>query len=729
STGQAIYWSIDTPGSGNLSASMVISVTVREDEACQAYSQQANTVTATAPTCPQCGLLYDGSIGYTYIEDVDAPLIGAKTVSGDREICGETGFLYDNDFYVNLPVGMNSLIFTETLGTAAGFDGLAAPLIYQTGTLSVTLNGINATGLVTIVQETPDLVIDMSRLIELVADVEITKTSTPAAVNPGDSVTYTLIVTNNGGADASNVVVSDALPAGLTDVTVTFSQGSCTLDIICALGSLAVGASAIITVEATVTTAQSADIVNVAYVTHDGLDNAMDRNQALIRTQVTATSPLPATDLSIGKVGDPSEVNAGDNVTYTVLVTNTGPYTASNVVVVDTLPFSFTLVSATPSQGTCSGAHPLTCALGELAVGATATITVVAEVDASVTSHAINMTQVVADNPDGNLANNTATAQVYVTKRLPLEIQYRVVAPGEALGGSVSRTWHDWSLLYVDEIGEGSCRGNNTLYMGTSTRIYRSDLGINISAGAPNSCEPELVTLNVTGGSTTALADNLVVTMTLSASDVYTVAGYGGFFAANPPSAVISDSNQITWTWDTALPITANGSIDVMVLRPCAATGSLVAQASFQDRCDATHPVSATNSFIATKPDLYLFLTPAQYEIIDKTAVWTVYVINTGDGDAVNALITNTLGSGLAFNRSVISGASGVVTTTGVGDGNDVQWMAPRLSVGQQIRIDVYADVIACGGLTMQAFADASCQNGTCSAVGPQSISLLRAPA
>ncbi|MCL4829581.1 MAG: DUF11 domain-containing protein, partial [Caldilinea sp.] len=730
STGQAVYWSVDTPGSGSLSASMVITVTVREDQACQSYSLQTNTVNATAPTCPECGLLSSNSSSQTYIEDVDIALIGVKNVTGDREICGSTGFLYENDFYVNLPVGMQSLVFTETLGTATGFSGLAAPLIYQTGTLSVTFNGIDVTHLVTIEQETPDLVVNLNRLIDMAADIEITKTSIPAAVNAGDLLTYTLTATNQSAFTATNVVVSDTLPEGLIGVAVDAGDfDSCDSTIVCTLSELAPNASATLTVTATVATSQAADLINVAYVTHDGLDNVLERNHVVVRTTVTPTTPLTATDLQISKIGAPAIVNAGEAVAYTMVVTNLGAYTASNVMVFDALPVSFSLGSAAASQGSCSGAHPLRCDLGELAVNATATITVVATADAPVTTDAMNMAHVVADNPDNDLANNAATAVTRVIRRLPLRIQYRVIAPGEALGGDVSRTWHDWSLLYIDAIGAGSCRGNNTLYMGTPTTIYRSNLGIHISTDTPNACEPELVTLNVTGGSTNALADNLVVTMTLGANDVYTVAGYGGFFAANPPSAVISNGNQITWTWDAALPITANGSIYVEVLRPCAATGPLTAQTSFQDRCEAPHSASAANSFVPTKPNLYLFLTPAQYEIVDKTAVWTVYVINTGDGDAVNALITNTLGSGLAFSRSVVTGPSGVITTTGVGDGNDVQWRAPRLSVGQQIRIDVYADVIACGGLTMQAFADASCQGGTCSAVGPQSISLLRAPA
>ncbi|MCS6825189.1 MAG: DUF1080 domain-containing protein, partial [Caldilinea sp.] len=729
-TGQAVYWSVDTPGSGNLSTSMVITVTVREDQACQSYSLQSNTVNATAPTCPKCGLLSSSSSSSTYIEDVDVSLIGVKSVTGDREICGSTGFLYENDFYVNLPVGMQSLVFTETLGTASGFPGLAAPLIYQTGTLSVTFNGIDVTHLVTIEQETPNFVVNLSRLIDLKTDVEITKTVAPAVVSPGDFITYTVVVTNHSAFTATNVVVSDTLPQGLIGIGVDVGDfDACSTAIVCTLNELAPNAGATFTVTASVASGQIADLINVAYVTHDGLDGALERNQVLVRTPVSPVTPLPATDLQISKSSALTTVNADGVVTYTVMVSNLGSYTANNVTVFDALPMSFSVVSATAGQGSCSGAHPLRCDLGDLGANEIATVTVVATANVPVTADAFNIVHGVADNPDENLSNNTATAVTRVIRRLPLRIQYRVIAPGEALDGDVSRTWHDWSLLYVDAIGAGSCRGNNTLYMGTPTTIYRSNLGINISTDTPNACEPELVTLNITGGSTDALADNLVVTMTLGANDVYTVAGYGGFFAANPPTAVISNGNQITWTWDTALPITANGSIYVEVLRPCAATGPLTAQTSFQDRCEASHSASAANNFVPTQPNLYLFLTPAQYEIVDKTAVWTVYVINTGDGDAVNALITNTLGSGLAFSRSVVTGPTGVITTTGVGDGNDVQWTVPRLSVGQQIRIDVYADAIACGGLTMQAFANASCQNGTCSAAGQQSIGLLRAPA
>ena len=711
--GQEINWTIDTPGSGNLHATLVITVTVRDDVACSAYSVMHNSVIATAPTCPSCSGLTDSDSRNTYMEDVDGPLAGVKTVSGDTEVCGETGFLFENLYYVDLPRDPATMIFTETLGMSA-VSGLPSPLLYQADTLSVTLNGVDATPQATITETSPQLVVDMTRLRELLADVGIDKQSVPEAVNAGDTLTYTLVVSNSGPADADSVTVSDTLPAGLTLSSMTSSQGECGA-FPCNLGNLAANSSAVITVVATVDSDHAADIVNAAYVTFDGIDNRMTNNQAVARTQVTATVLPSATDLTIARSGEPVTVTAGNQVTYTMTVTNNGGVQADNVTVVDALPFSFTLVNVTSSQGACNAfAHPLTCNLGNLAVAATATITVVAVADATVSADVVNTAQVIADNPDSNLLDNQASAQTHVIERIPLYVSYRVIAPEDALGGAVAQTWHDWSLLYVDGLNS-ACRANDTLYMGTSTTIRRGDLGIGINTATPNSCEPERVTLNVTGGSSAQLTDKLAVTLTLGANDVYTVAGYGGFFAADPPSSVISSSNRITWTWATDLPITASGTIDVDVLRPCAATGDLVGNVSFLDRCDAPFTKNAVHSFTATAPDLYLFLTPDKYEIVDKTAVWTAYLINTGNGDAVNALITNTLGSGLAFSYSVVSGATGVITTTGVGDGNDVQWLIPRLAVGAQLRIDVVADVIACSGLNMQAFADASCLSGTCS--------------
>ena len=68
-------------------------------------------------------------------------------------------------------------------------------------------------------------------------------------------------------------------------------------------------------------------------------------------------------DLSITKTGS-AFVQSGGSITYNITVQNAGPANASNVMVNDPLPAGETLVSATPSQGTCSGT--VTCSLGSL---------------------------------------------------------------------------------------------------------------------------------------------------------------------------------------------------------------------------------------------------------------------------------------------------------------------------------------------------------------------------
>ena len=73
---------------------------------------------------------------------------------------------------------------------------------------------------------------------------------------------------------------------------------------------------------------------------------------------------------------------AGNNLTYTIGVDNKGPsHTGGTVTLTDQLPAGTTLVSATPSQGTCSGTTTVTCDLGTLANGASATVSVVVHVD------------------------------------------------------------------------------------------------------------------------------------------------------------------------------------------------------------------------------------------------------------------------------------------------------------------------------------------------------------
>lgn len=92
--------------------------------------------------------------------------------------------------------------------------------------------------------------------IPLVADLQITKTASPDPVSVGQDLTYTLTVTNNGPNTATDVQVTDPLPAGVTWQSTATSQGSCVDPapsvVNCALGDIANGASAIVTIIAEV---------------------------------------------------------------------------------------------------------------------------------------------------------------------------------------------------------------------------------------------------------------------------------------------------------------------------------------------------------------------------------------------------------------------------------------------------------------------------------------------
>jgi uncharacterized repeat protein (TIGR01451 family) len=122
----------------------------------------------------------------------------------------------------------------------------------------------------------------------------------------------------------------------------------------------------------------------------------------------------PLIDLAITKSGAPASQELGQgNITWTMVVTNNGPDTATGVTISDPMPAGNTFVSATTTQGTCTGGAILNCSLGTMAAGATVTITLVTTPSAVGTQ--TNTVTVVGNETETNTSNNTATATVQVT--------------------------------------------------------------------------------------------------------------------------------------------------------------------------------------------------------------------------------------------------------------------------------------------------------------------------
>jgi uncharacterized repeat protein (TIGR01451 family) len=126
---------------------------------------------------------------------------------------------------------------------------------------------------------------------------------------------------------------------------------------------------------------------------------------------VTLIVKEPKADLAVSLAGAPNPVAPGELLTYTVTVTNAGPDTATGVKVKLPLPAAVTLISVTPSQGSCSA---LPCNLGSLASGDDATVTVVVEVKESATGNLTATAQVSATTSDPDMSNNSDTVVISV---------------------------------------------------------------------------------------------------------------------------------------------------------------------------------------------------------------------------------------------------------------------------------------------------------------------------
>ena len=265
------------------------------------------------------------------------------------------------------------------------------------------------------------------------ADLAITKTASPSQVNAGDTLTYQISVSNNGSDTATNVVVRDTLPPGVTylansDSCVQGPPGTLT----CSLGTIAAGGTTSFTVQVRVGSGVTGTITNTASVSADQADPDPSNNQASVPTIVNALA-----DLRLTKQCKPdSPIAAGGTATCTILVDNLGPSAAQNVVVTDTLLSngSFTITSVTTTAGSCIiASNVVTCSLGVVAAGGRATITVTVtssnQVDVNDTA------TVTSSTPDPNTANNSAEGVVHFVGSADLSIT-KLSTPNPVVAGT-----------------------------------------------------------------------------------------------------------------------------------------------------------------------------------------------------------------------------------------------------------------------------------------------------
>jgi uncharacterized repeat protein (TIGR01451 family) len=195
-------------------------------------------------------------------------------------------------------------------------------------------------------------------------DVGVVKTVIGEVV-AGAPVTWSLLVSNAGPAAATGVVLTDALPDG---VTVTTVPAGCALDgttLTCAIGDLAVLGSTTVELTGALDPAARGPVANTADVISDQIDLDPSDNTSTATSDIAVRSAVSAT-----KKADTGAVTVGGSVLYTVTVANAGPSTATDVSVAEQLPAGATLISVTANRGTVDPAT-LVWSIGTLAAGDT----------------------------------------------------------------------------------------------------------------------------------------------------------------------------------------------------------------------------------------------------------------------------------------------------------------------------------------------------------------------
>ncbi len=301
-------------------------------------------------------------------------------------------------------------------------------------------NGTLVTNTATVFSDTPDPVTSnnsdtAATTVNALALLTVSKHDLVDPVGLGELLAYEIVVTNTGSSDATNVVITDTLDSNTTyqsntDSCVEGPAGT----LVCSLGTVTAGA-----VSRFLVTVLTADNVvsgtvatnNVTLTTDTPLAPASVTTASEDTTIVQKFGP-PA-DLAIAKSAA-GTVIAGQQLTYTIVVTNNGTATATGVEVVDALPSGTSFVSATASNGgVCNGG--VSCELGTLAVNEVVTITVVVNVSATAAGTTLTNTALVSgDQIDPVTTNNSATVPTAVNASADLSVT-KTVSPNPAVPG------------------------------------------------------------------------------------------------------------------------------------------------------------------------------------------------------------------------------------------------------------------------------------------------------
>lgn len=463
------------------------------------------------------------------------------------------------------------------------------------------------------------------------ADLSISKSDNVTSYIAGLPITYTIVARNLGPSDSNSVIVSDTKPSQIISWTwncTTQSAGASGCDGVVNSAAnftdtlnLPAGAAITYTVIATTSVSASTSLTNTASIsTTAGMSDPVSSNNSAI--DVDTANRL--VDLSLAKSDSSDPSGASATLTYTLLISNTGPSNATSVLVTDTLPLSVTFVSANPSQS--SGPNPLVWNLGTVTVNTTSLITVVVTISPSFTGTITNTAVVSSTILDSNPSNNQDSESTTVYVQADITISKNDNVTSYTAGLPLTYTIVARNL--------GPATASSVIVSDTKpAQINQWTWNCTVQSGGASGCDG-MVNKTVDFSDTISLPAGGAIT--------YTV------IATTTASALNPLTNTVIVTPATAIfdPVLTNNS----------ATDS-----------DSANPLSDLR---VTKSDT---LDPIA---AGKTLTYTIMITNIGPSDAQNVVISDTLPAGLSFvsatagcsfNASILTCAVGTIvqnTTT-----------------------------------------------------------------
>lgn len=240
-------------------------------------------------------------------------------------------------------------------------------------------------------------------------DIVVEKTPDAGSISAGETATFTIKVSNTGAGTAHNVLLSDALPAGLTWTTTDTDCAPIVAgQLDCSWASIAAADSETVTVSAPTSAAVCQQLLNTA--------SASAANEAEDATANNTDSGLITVlcpDVDVLKSADNGTINPGETAAFTISVHNDEPGAAFNVGLTDNLPVG---VAWSEDSDLCTIANGiLACGWTTIAASSTQTVHLTGATTTAQCGTIQNTATITLDNePQTGVGDNSSSASIVV---------------------------------------------------------------------------------------------------------------------------------------------------------------------------------------------------------------------------------------------------------------------------------------------------------------------------